>query len=170
MIRVAIATGLRHGELVNLHWEDVDFESRRLQTRHRQNLRTEGNRERLVPFRGGAEEALISLYPDPEAEGPVFTDRDGEPIWAGRATTRFKDMARKADLDERIHFHSLRHTTGSWLAMKGIFMKVIQEILGHSSLSVTRSTVTSSQRRSIGRWRRHSGSDRSSPGQRLTTY
>jgi site-specific recombinase XerD len=50
---------------------------------------------------------------------------------------RFKDMARKADLDERIHFHSLRQTTGSWLAMKGLPMKVIQEILGHLSLSVT---------------------------------
>jgi site-specific recombinase XerD len=46
-------------------------------------------------------------------------------------------MARKADLDERIHFHSLRQTTGSWLAMKGVPVKVIQEILGHSSLSVT---------------------------------
>ena len=72
-----------------------------------------------------------------EAEGLVFTDRDGEPIRPGRVTTRFKDMTRKADLDERIHFHSLRHTTGSWLAMKGVPMKVIQEILGHSSLSVT---------------------------------
>jgi integrase len=137
MIRVAVATGLRRGELVALQWEDVDFESRRLHTRHRGDFRTKGNRERLVPFRGGAEEALVKMRPGPDASGPVFTDRDGEPIRAGRVTTRFKDMARKADLDERIHFHSLRHTTASWLAMKGVPMHLIQEILGHSDQSVT---------------------------------
>lgn len=137
MIRVAVATGLRRGEMVNLQWEDVDFESRRLHTRHRENFRTKGNRERLVPFRGGAEEALAQLHPGPDATGPVFTDRDGESIRPGRVSTRFKDMARKAELDERIHFHSLRHTTGSWLAMKGVPMQVIKEILGHSHQSVT---------------------------------
>jgi len=137
MIRVAVATGLRRGELVNLQWEDVDFEARRLHTRHRGDFRTKGGRERLVPFRGGAEDALAQLHPGPDASGPVFTDRDGEPIRPGRVTTRFKDMARKAELDDRIHFHSLRHTTGSWLAMKGVPMQVIKEILGHSDQSVT---------------------------------
>ena len=72
-----------------------------------------------------------------EAEGLVFNDRDGEPIRASRVTTRFKDMARKADLDERIHFHSLRHTTGSWLSMRGVPMRHIQAILGHSDRNVT---------------------------------
>jgi site-specific recombinase XerD len=52
-------------------------------------------------------------------------------------TKAFKRMVRKAGLDERIHFHSLRHTTGSWLSMKGVPMRVIQAIMGHSSVSVT---------------------------------
>jgi integrase len=137
MVRVAVATGLRRGELVSLHWEDVDFEGRRLHVRHRDGFRTKGNRERVVPFRGGAEEALADLHPGPDASGPVFTDRDGKPIKPGRVTDRFKVMARKAGLDERIHFHSLRHTTGSWLAMKGVPMQIIKEVLGHSSVNVT---------------------------------
>ena len=74
---------------------------------------------------------------EPGLSGPVFTDRDGEPIRPGRVTTWFKDMARKAGLDERIHFHSLRHTTGSWLSMRGVPMRHIQAILGHSDRNVT---------------------------------
>lgn len=70
-------------------------------------------------------------------DGPVFTDRDGKPVRSGWVTKWFKDMARKPGLDERVRFHSLRHTTASWLAMKGVPMRVIQSILGHSIVNVT---------------------------------
>ena len=136
MIQVAVSTGLRRGELVALQWEDVDLENRSIHVRHRGDFKTKGNAERRVPIRGDAEEALVQMH-GPGISGPVFTDRDGEPIRPGRVTTRFKDMARKADLDERIHFHSLRHTTGSWLSMRGVPMRHIQAILGHSDRNVT---------------------------------
>jgi site-specific recombinase XerD len=136
MIQVAVATGLRRGELVALQWEDVNLEDRSIHVRHRGEFRTKGNSERRVPIRGEAEKALVQMH-EPDVTGPVFTDRDGKPIRAGRVTTRFKDMAREADLDERIHFHSLRHTTGSWLSMQGVPLRHIQTILGHSSQSVT---------------------------------
>jgi len=107
-------------------------------TQHKRfrHLRTKGNSERRVPIRGDAEKALVQMH-EPGISGPVFTDRDGEPIRPGRVTTRFKDMAREADLDERIHFHSPRHTTGSWLSMQGVPLRHIQTILGHSVRSVT---------------------------------
>jgi len=136
MIQVAVATGLRRGELVALQWEDVNLANRSIHVRHRGDFRTKGNSERRVPIRGGAEEALVQMHA-PGISGPVFTDRDGEPIRPGRVTTRFKDMAREAKLDERIHFHSLRHTTGSWLSMQGVPLRHIQTILGHSVRSVT---------------------------------
>jgi site-specific recombinase XerD len=72
-----------------------------------------------------------------DISGPVFIDRNEKAIKPDRMTKRFKKMARKADLDERIHFHSLRHTTGSWLAMRGVPMQHIQTILGHSDSAVT---------------------------------
>ena len=61
---------------------------------------------------------------------------DIKPDWA---TKRFKFFVRKAKLPqrERLRFHSLRHTAGSWLAMRGVPMRVIQAILRHSSISVT---------------------------------
>jgi site-specific recombinase XerD len=68
---------------------------------------------------------------------PVNTDRNGLPVKPDRAMKRFKAMARKAGLDDRVHLHSLRHTTGAWLAMQGVPMRAIQSILGHSSINVT---------------------------------
>lgn len=136
MIRVAVSTGLRRGELVALQWEDVDLRNRCLYVRHRGNFRTKGNAERRVAIRGDAEKILGQMH-ERGTSGSVFTDRNNEAIRLNRVTRRFKAMARKADLDERIHFHSLRHTTGSWLAMRGVPIQQIQAILGHSTSNVT---------------------------------
>lgn len=95
-----------------------------------------GSAERQVPIRRDAEEVLCQMH-EKRSTGPVFTDRDGNAIRAGRVTTRFKDMVRKAEFDERIHFHSLRHTTGSWLSMRGVPLRHIQAILGLSDRNVT---------------------------------
>jgi integrase len=52
---------------------------------------------------------------------------------------RFKFYVREAEFPnaERLCFHSLRHTCASWLAMKGVPMRVIQAVLGHSSINMT---------------------------------
>ncbi len=139
IILVAVATGLRRGELLNLRWADLDLDARRLLVRHRDGFRTKGNAERRVPLAGEALNTLRRMEAEREGDldGPVFVDRRGLPLKPARVSHRFKDMARLAGLDERIHFHSLRHTCGSWLAMKGVPMRMIQAILGHSTVSVT---------------------------------
>lgn len=139
MVPVAVCTGLRRGELVSLLWKDVDLDERCLYVRHRGGFRTKGNRERRIAVRGDAEDVLRGLWLDADGEptGHVFTDRSGDPIRRARVSKRFKAMARKAKLDERIHLHSLRHTTGSWLAMRGVPIQQIQAILGHSKSSIT---------------------------------
>ena len=111
MIPVAVCTGMRRGELIALQWADVDLAGRSIHVRHRGDFRTKGNAERRVPIRGDAEHVLGEMH-EPDLSGSVFTDREGEPIRPDRVSHRFKHMVRKAGLDERIHFHSLRHTTG----------------------------------------------------------
>jgi integrase len=139
IIRVAVATGLRRGELLNLRWTDVDFQERMVHVRHRKDFRTKGGSERRVPLRGEALDALREMHAraNPQPSDRVFTDRKGRPVKPDRVSRRFKAMSRVAGLDERIHFHSLRHTCGSWLAMKGVPMRVIQAVLGHSTVAVT---------------------------------
>ena len=67
----------------------------------------------------------------------MFIGRDRKPVKPDRATKCFKTMVRKAELDERAHFHRLRHTTVAWLSMKGVPMRIIQAIMGHSTVRVT---------------------------------
>lgn len=139
VIQVAVATGLRRGELAALRWADVDLDDGRIHVRHRGDFKTKGNAERRVPLVGDALDTLRRMDEDrtDDLDGPVFVDRRGLPVRPDRMTKRFKTMAGVAGLDERVRFHSLRHTCGAWLSMKGVPMRIIQAILGHSSISVT---------------------------------
>ena len=138
-IYLAVCTGLRRGELVNLHWSDIDLENGFLTVRNREGFQSKSGHERTVPLAGDAVKALNRLK-ERHADGNsdrVIVDRDGKPVKPNRITKRFKTFVEKADLDERLRFHSLRHTCASWLSMKGVPLRVIQSIMGHSEISVT---------------------------------
>jgi len=144
IIQVAVCTGLRRSDLVSLRWRDVDLDQQLLTVRNRGEHVTKSGHEHRVPLRSSALEVLQRRHEATESEaevpsGPVFTDRSGASIKPDRVTKRFKFFVRKADLKEKeeLHFHSLRHTCGAWLASSGVPLRVIQEILGHSSTSVT---------------------------------
>lgn len=143
MIRVAVCTGLRRAELRNLRWNDLDLDNGFLHVRNRSDgsFKSKSGSERIVPLRGDGLERLrqMDTARTDDLDGPVFTDRDGNRVKLDRISKRFKFYVRKAKLKnaDRLHFHSLRHTTGSWLAMKGVPMPVISKIMGHSSTAVT---------------------------------
>jgi integrase len=143
MIRVAVCTGLRRAELRNLRWNDLDLDNGFLHVRNRDDgsFKSKSGSERTVPLRGDGLDRLRQMHAarTDDLDGPVFTDRNGNRVKLDRISKRFKFYVRKAKLKnkERLHFHSLRHTTGSWLAMKGVPMPVISKIMGHSSTAVT---------------------------------
>ena len=141
MIRVAVGTGLRRGELLNLHWSDVDLDREELMVRHRDDFSPKNGQERVVPLRGDAFDALQSMKErrKPIPGDRVFLDANDEPPKEDRVTKRFKFYVRKAELEDKedLKFHSCRHTTGSWLSMQGVPLRIISEILGHSSTQVT---------------------------------
>lgn len=143
MIRVGVCTGLRRSELINLRWNDVDLENGFCAVRNRADgsFTAKSGHERTVPLRGDGLERLRAMNEvrTDDLDGPVFTDKNEHPIKPDRVSKRFKFYVREAKLKnrERLHFHSLRHTTGSWLAMQGVPMPVISKIMGHSSTQVT---------------------------------
>ena len=141
MIRVAVGTGLRRGELLNLRWGDIDLEAGRLVVRNRDGFTSKSGNERTVPLAGDALGTLRKMHEErsPLVNEPVFMDGNDDVPKPDRVSKRFKFYVRKAKIKNRedLSFHSCRHTTGSWLSMQGVPLRVISEILGHSSTQVT---------------------------------
>jgi len=141
MIVIGVGTGLRRAELLNLRWGDIDLADGMLYVRNREGFTTKSGHERPVPLRGRALDRLRAMHQRsaPRPDTPVFLDGRDLPPKPDRVSKRFKFYVRKAKLPERerLSFHNLRHTTGSWLAMQGVPMRVIQQILGHSTIQVT---------------------------------
>jgi integrase len=140
-ILIALATGLRRGELLNLRWADIDLDHGRLHVRNRAEFKTKSGSERVVPVRGPALDTLLRMANerDYQEDDPVILDRRGKPVKPDRLTKRFKDMVRGAKLQnrERLSLHSLRHSCGTWLASNNVSESIIQKVLGHASTQTT---------------------------------
>lgn len=138
MFLVALRTGLRHGELLALRWEDVDIVAGRLVVRRTAWRGVEGppkgGREREVPLSDEARDALRTA-PSRFRAGYVFGDGTTR-LTAGETKWPLWSSCRRAGL-VRCGWHVLRHTFASHLAMRGVPMKAIQELLGHTSMKMT---------------------------------
>jgi integrase len=138
MIFVALKTGLRHGELLALRWEDVDLVTGRLrvcQSVARGIVGTPKNgRTREIPL---SEDTLRALKAHRHLRGEfVFCTEEGKIIPRGATKWPLRRACRKAGL-RHIGWHCLRHTFASHLVMRGAPMKAVQELLGHTTMEMT---------------------------------
>jgi integrase len=138
MIFVAMRTGLRRGELLGLRWVDVDLDVGRILVRQayvRGHFVTpKSGKPREVPL---GDEVIEELRIHRHERGPlVFCDHEGKPFTSGMLMWPLDRARRNAKL-RPIGWHVLRHTFASHLAMRGKPLKVIQEMLGHSSIETT---------------------------------
>jgi site-specific recombinase XerD len=70
----------------------------------------------------------------------VFCEQDGKPLTEGKLKWPLMRALRAAGISRdqgKIGWHDLRHTYGSHLAMRGVLLKVIQELMGHASIEMT---------------------------------
>lgn len=152
--------GLRIGEALGLQWNDVDLVSGRIQVRQalqRQKgmglvlcpLKTLRSR-RTVHLTRLALDALrqhrisqTAAFGSESAPSPafVFTNGVGHPMDSATVTRGLNRALRRADLPH-IRVHDLRHTTASALLEAGVHPKVVQELLGHSTVAVTLDTYS----------------------------
>lgn len=71
--------------------------------------------------------------------GLVFTDIDGSPLHPAKVTDQFQELAAEAGLPP-IRLHDLRHDAATLTLATGADLKVVQELLGHSSITITADT------------------------------
>ena len=139
MILMALRTGLRQGELRGLQWESIDWENRVLTVRHslcdyaRTLISPKSNRERHVPLSSDLYEMLAVRR---QETGYVFTNKRGGPFKSENHLRILKQVQEKAGL-RKFGWHTLRHTFASHLAMKGVPLRTVQELLGHSTITMT---------------------------------
>ncbi|WP_426753906.1 tyrosine-type recombinase/integrase [Myxococcus sp. Y35] len=142
LVLLALKTGLRHGELIGLQWSDVDLKRGKLQVRRSiwQGVTglPKGGRGRTVDLPGSVVDALKGHR---HLRGPyVFCQPDGQPLTASMTEHRLSRAVSQAGISReqgRITWHDLRHTYGSHLAMRGVPLKVIQELMGHATIEMT---------------------------------
>ena len=138
MILVAMRTGLRQGELLALRWDDVDLVRGSLVVR-RSDWRghvgaPKNGRTREVPL---SPEAVTALKAHRHLRGDlVFCHATGRPWTENELRRPLYRACKRAGL-RRIGWHVLRHTFASHLVMRGVALKAVQELLGHSTMEMT---------------------------------
>ena len=138
VVRFAVGTGFRIGEVVNLRWTSVDLEGRFVSVRNEGGFRAKRDSERTVPVEGEAVAVLERLLDRRESDDDyVFKGVRGGRLNKTYVSKRFRHYARLARLPDDITFHALRRTYASWLVMAGVPIYEVSRNLGHSSVEVT---------------------------------
>ena len=156
LLAMAIVTGMRRGELLALRWSDIDFEHRRLLVLHSVDYiagygyvvgkpKTAAGK-RWVSFPAFLfdmlkqhqvqQSELKSTAKKWEDHDLVFPNLSGGYLHPNHMGETFKKLLKEANLPH-IHFHDLRHSAATILLSMGVHVKVIQELLGHTDISIT---------------------------------
>lgn len=140
ILEMIYGSGLRVSELVNLRADQVDWEENFLR------ITGKGNKTRYVPLGGVAARALRSYLEHGRPKllrngrrpgNTLFLSNRGEKLTRDRILQIIKERARAAGLPENVYPHILRHSFASHLLENGADLRVIQDMLGHASLSTT---------------------------------
>jgi len=157
LYELALRTGSRKGELLGLHWEDLDVGTASI---HHSLQRTRSQRLTVLNTKTLASSRRIALLTEcinslkihqerQEEErraagtgwtdnGLVFTTPMGRPLDPTNLTRPFRRLLHYAGL-RTIRFHDLRHSTVTLLLEQGVYLVVIKELLGHAHIGVTAS-------------------------------
>ncbi len=135
LLATAIFTGLRMSELLNLRWEDVDWDAGVIHVRDSKTAA--GVRE--VVLMPALQQILAAHSLENEGSTYVFETRDGQPMKRRTVHRRaLEDTLRRAGITKRIRFHDLRHTHASILIDQGHPETFICEQMGHANAAITR--------------------------------
>lgn len=144
VLQMIYASGLRVSEVCGLNLHDVDDKVVR--------VRGKGGKERVIPVASSAVDAIdyylvnYRMYGKGEAETALFIGEKGKRIDRTRVWKLVKFYAKTVGITKVISPHTLRHSFATHLLENGADLRVIQEMLGHSSIATTDRYTHISQR------------------------
>jgi integrase len=130
LVLLALTTGAKRGELLSLHWQDVDLERGYLRL-----TQTKNRERRAVPIPALTLERLRLWSQGQPLSAWVIPRQSARTAFPGEHAWR--QALRRAQVED-FRFHDLRHTFASYLAMSGATLAEIAEVLGHKSLTMRR--------------------------------
>ena len=144
LVVLLLMTGIRRSEAAAITLGDLDLDKRLLLIRGR------GNKERVAPLADEAVDALreyLAHRVPTESRWLFVSARGGHPIHHRTIARMIRSVIRKAELQGRgISPHRFRHTFATQLIRRGVDVRTVQELLGHSSLQTTAKYLHSDMR------------------------
>lgn len=128
IVKVALNTGMRKGEILGLKWRDIDIEHKTIHL-----LNTKIGEKRYIPMNTVVIKTIISVLKHKDSPY-IFCNQAGEPY--GDIKKSWLTAVKKASIID-FHFHDLRHTFASQLVMSGVDLNTVRDLLGHKSLEMT---------------------------------
>jgi len=153
--RLMLATGMRRGEVLGLHWDDVDMVDKvitikesRVQVRGvtmtttpkttagRRNVSIDSETVyALAAFRNTQDDAKTIL--GAWTSSLVVTDLGGQPIEPDAFSRRFRSVAKRAEMPPKTRLHDLRHSAAVLMLTQGVPIHIVSGRLGHANPSIT---------------------------------
>lgn len=161
-LTMALTTGMRRGEMLGLRWADIDLEQKFLSIQRTASFLNSTSTNKYIVVETSTKtkaskrsirltDFLISVLKTHKKKqlemrlqagqgwankNLVFCGAQGEHFTVNMLTTHYKKLLHECGLPQ-LHIHDLRHSAATLLASMGVPAKIIQEILGHSSVTVT---------------------------------
>ena len=137
LLTLLYRSGLRISEALALKPSDVDLKRHTCRVLH-----GKGDKARTAPLPTDAADAVDRWLECRKRLGltrrhPLFCTLKGEPLWDSYVRALCKRLAAKAGVEKRVHPHGFRHGWALGQVESGTSLPVIQQLLGHSSLSTT---------------------------------
>jgi len=128
IVTVALNTGMRKGEILNLKWHDIDFRRDIIYLHN-----TKNGEKREIPMNSEVRTTLIKVRKHPQSPY-IFCSKTGKPF--GDIKKSFLTALTNSGIIN-FHFHDLRHTFASQLVMSGVDLNTVRELMGHKSIQMT---------------------------------
>ncbi len=140
LFTTAFYTGMRLGELVNMKWSWINLNENHILIQSTENFTTKSKRGRIIPINSHLKNIFLNRKPriiNIKNIDYVFFRIHNARLNENYVSKKFKEYVRATELDDKIHFHTLRHSFASLLVQRGVSLYVVKELLGHEALSTT---------------------------------
>lgn len=139
IVKIGLYSGCRISEILNIQRDDINFGSRILTISNKELFNTKTKLNRVIPLSEEFSQLLKSILATKKSTDNyfLFTDKRKNKFTRGAIAKLFKPYIHKAGLNDKFHFHCLRHTFITTLIKKGVNLNYVKELAGHTDIKTT---------------------------------